>query len=71
MADPKGAKAKQVADGADVHVRNTISVAMEDLNEEDRKVVEQELKEEMTEMRGGSSLASRRHAVAASRNPTH
>jgi hypothetical protein len=40
MANPKVAKATQVADGADVQVRNTINVAMEDLNEEDRKAVE-------------------------------
>jgi hypothetical protein len=51
MADPKGAKATQVADGADVHVRNTINVEREDLNEEDRKAVEREFKEEMAEMR--------------------
>jgi hypothetical protein len=49
MADPKGAKATQVVDGADVHVRNTISMAMEDLMEEDRKTVEWALEEEKVE----------------------
>jgi hypothetical protein len=51
MVDLKGAKAMLVADGADVHVRNTISVAMEVLAEEGRKAVEQELEKEMVEIR--------------------
>jgi hypothetical protein len=47
MADPKGAKAAKPVDGAEVDARNTIAMAMEDLTEDDRK----ELEEEMTERR--------------------
>jgi hypothetical protein len=51
MADLKGAKATTPTDGAGVDARSLINVAMEDLTEEDRRVVERELEEEMAERR--------------------
>jgi UDP-3-O-acyl-N-acetylglucosamine deacetylase len=50
MADPKGSKAA-ATDGVGIHNNNTINVALEDLTEEDGKVVKRELEEEMTELR--------------------
>jgi hypothetical protein len=49
MADPKGVKAKTPINSAGVDTQNTINMAMEDLTEEDRRVVECELEEEMVE----------------------
>jgi hypothetical protein len=49
MADPKGGKLAAVVDGTDVHPKNAISVAMEDLSKEDREEIEHELKAEMAE----------------------
>jgi hypothetical protein len=43
----KGRKPSVVMDGAGVHPKNFINIAMEDLAEEDRKEVELQLKEEM------------------------
>jgi hypothetical protein len=40
MADPKGSKPTAVVDGAGIHPKNAINVAMADLAEEDRKEVE-------------------------------
>jgi hypothetical protein len=51
MANPKGSKPSAVVDGASVHPKNSINVAMEDLAEEDRKEVERQLEEEMAELR--------------------
>jgi hypothetical protein len=51
MADPKGVKATTPADGVGVDACNMISVAMEDLTEEDRRAMECELEEEMAERR--------------------
>jgi hypothetical protein len=51
MADPKAGKASTATDGAGVLVKNAINIAMEDLAEEDRKEVEQQLEEEMVELR--------------------
>jgi hypothetical protein len=45
VADPKGSRASAAVDGAGVHSKNAINVVMEDLAEEDRKEVEQELDE--------------------------
>jgi hypothetical protein len=50
MADPKGNKVA-ATDGAGIHTKNAINVALEDLIVEDRKMVERELKEEMAELR--------------------
>jgi hypothetical protein len=52
MADPKGSKAATTADGAGVHAKNAINVAMEDLVEADQKEVEKEIKEELAEIQG-------------------
>jgi hypothetical protein len=46
MADPQGTRASTKVDGANIHAKNAISVAMEDLTEDDRKEIEQELEEE-------------------------
>jgi hypothetical protein len=51
MVDPKEARASTAVDNASVHAKNTINVVMEDLNEDDRKAVEQELEREMGELR--------------------
>jgi hypothetical protein len=51
MADPKGSKPSAAVDGAGVHPKNAINIAMEDLAEEDRKEVERQLEEEMAEVR--------------------
>jgi hypothetical protein len=51
MVDPKEARTSMVADNASVHVKNAINVEMADLNDEDRKTVEQELEWEMAELR--------------------
>jgi hypothetical protein len=51
MADPKGSKASIATDGMGVLAMNAINITMEDLAEEDRKEVEQHLKEEMAELR--------------------
>jgi hypothetical protein len=51
MADPKGSKAATTADGAGVHAKNAINVAMEDLVKADRKEVEKEIEEELAEIR--------------------
>jgi hypothetical protein len=40
MADPKGTKVSTATDGASVHTRNTIHVAMKDLAKEDRRELE-------------------------------
>jgi hypothetical protein len=50
MADPKGGKPTAVVDGAGVHPKNAISMAMEDLSEEDLKEIERELETEMAEI---------------------
>jgi UDP-3-O-acyl-N-acetylglucosamine deacetylase len=50
MEDPKGSKAA-ATDGAGIHNNNAINVALEDLTEEDGKVVKRELEEEMAELR--------------------
>jgi hypothetical protein len=50
MADPKGSKAV-TTDGAAIHGKNAINVALENLTKEDRKAVKQELKKEMAELR--------------------
>jgi hypothetical protein len=49
MVVPKGAKATMPTKGTGVDACNTISVAMEDLSEEDRRAMERELEEEMAE----------------------
>jgi hypothetical protein len=46
MVNPKETRTSVAADNARVHARNTIIVALEDLIEEDRKEVEQDLSEE-------------------------
>jgi hypothetical protein len=46
MVNPKETRTSVAADNARVHARNTIIVALEDLTEEDRKEVEQDLSEE-------------------------
>jgi prefoldin subunit 5 len=51
MVDPKGTKLIPMVVGAGVNVKNTINVVMEDLTKEDHKKIEQELQEEMAEMR--------------------
>jgi hypothetical protein len=51
MADLKGSKPSGMVDSTGIHVKNTINIVMEDLAEEDRKEVEQELEEEMVEIR--------------------
>jgi hypothetical protein len=51
MADLKGSKPSGMVDNTGIHVKNTINIVMEDLAEEDRKEVEQELEEEMVEIR--------------------
>jgi prefoldin subunit 5 len=50
MVDPKEARASVAADNAGVHAKNTVNVAMEDLNEDDMKKMEQELEREMAEL---------------------
>jgi hypothetical protein len=50
MADPKGGKPSATTDGAGIHVKNAISMTMEDLSE-DRKEIEHEIESEMTERR--------------------
>jgi hypothetical protein len=50
MADPKGSKAA-TTDGAGIHNKNAINVALEDLTEEDKKAVERVLEEEMAKLR--------------------
>jgi hypothetical protein len=51
MVDPKEARTSVAADNAGVHAMNTINVEMEDLNDNNRKAVEQELEWEMAELR--------------------
>jgi hypothetical protein len=51
MADPKGNNLATVVDGASVHPKNAINVTMEDMVKGDRKEVEQQLEEEMAELR--------------------
>jgi hypothetical protein len=50
MVDPKEVRTLAAADNGGVHVKNTINVKMEDLNEDDRKAVEQELEKEMAKI---------------------
>jgi hypothetical protein len=50
MVDPKEARVSATVDNVSVRVKNTINVAMEDLSEDDRKAVEQELEREMAEL---------------------
>jgi hypothetical protein len=50
MVDPKEARVSVTVDNVSVRVKNTINVAMEDLSEDDRKAVEQELEREMAEL---------------------
>jgi uncharacterized protein YjaG (DUF416 family) len=51
MTDPKGLKAATTTDGVGILAKNAIDVAMEDLAMEDQKEVEQQLEEEMVELR--------------------
>jgi uncharacterized protein YjaG (DUF416 family) len=51
MTDPKGLKAAMTTDGVGILAKNAIDVAMEDLAMEDQKEVEQQLEEEMVELR--------------------
>jgi hypothetical protein len=51
MADPKWARTSVVASNAGIHAKNAINVAMNDLTEDDRKEVHQELENVMTELR--------------------
>jgi hypothetical protein len=51
MVDPKGTKLIPMVVGAGVNVKNAVNVVMEDLTKEDHKKIEQELQEEMAEMR--------------------
>jgi uncharacterized protein YjaG (DUF416 family) len=51
MTDPKGLKAATTTDGVGIQAKNAIDVAMEDLAMEDQKEVEQQLEEEMVELR--------------------
>jgi predicted phosphoribosyltransferase len=70
MVNPKEARTSAAADNAVVHVKNTINVEMEDLNDDDRKAVEQELEREMAELQRRNWRVFRRRAVASSRRPT-
>jgi uncharacterized protein YjaG (DUF416 family) len=51
MTDPKGLKAATTTGGVGILAKNAIDVAMEDLAMEDQKEVEQQLEEEMVELR--------------------
>jgi hypothetical protein len=51
VVDPKEARASAAADNTGFRVKNTVNVAMENLNEDDMKAVEQELEREMAELR--------------------
>jgi hypothetical protein len=49
MTGPKGSRPLAGVDGAGVHAKNAINVAMEDLSEEDQKEIEREHEMEMAE----------------------
>jgi hypothetical protein len=51
MTGCKGSKASTMVDYVRVQAKNTINVMMDDLTKEDRKEIEREFKEEMTEIR--------------------
>jgi hypothetical protein len=51
MVDPKEARTSVAVDNTGVHAKNAINVEMEDLNDDNRKMVEQELEQEMAELR--------------------
>jgi hypothetical protein len=51
MVYPKEARALAVADNNGVYAKNTINVVTEDLNEDDRKAMEQELEREVAKLR--------------------